>query len=157
MLTRNPAGKTLRNLASDTRFMADPEGRSEAFAVLRAGPLAPRRWWPRIKAPDVFRFARTLLPGQPDPRCAMAAMPPLLRSYLARGGWVGDHAAVDPVLRTMHVFTGSRSGRSPAAGCCKPRHLDRFRNCRFLGQCARAMGIRRDVARVASSLSKAVN
>ncbi|MCZ0960115.1 GNAT family N-acetyltransferase [Paracoccus benzoatiresistens] len=84
----------------------EPAAHAEAFAMLRARHLAPRRWWPRIKAPHVFRFARALLPGQPDPKRAMAAMPPLLRSYLALGGWVSDHAVVDPVLRTMHVFTG---------------------------------------------------
>ena len=42
-------------------------------------------------------------------------MPPLLRSYLAMGGWVSDHAVVDPVLRTMHVFTGVEIGTIPPA------------------------------------------
>ncbi|WP_347137838.1 GNAT family N-acyltransferase [Paracoccus sp. SSK6] len=93
----------------------EPADHAEAFAMLRARHLAPRRWLPRIKAPHVFRFARTLLPGQPDPRRAMAAMPPLLRSYLALGGWVSDHAVVDPVLRTMHVFTGVEIGAIPPA------------------------------------------
>ncbi|MFC3168298.1 GNAT family N-acetyltransferase [Paracoccus fontiphilus] len=93
----------------------EPEAHADAFAVLRARHLAPGRWWPRIKAPNVFRFARALLPGQPDPRRAMAAMPPLLRSYLALGGWVSDHAVVDPALRTMHVFTGVEIGAIPAA------------------------------------------
>ena len=31
-----------------------------------------------------------------DPRAALAAMPPLLRSYLGMGGWVSDHAVIDP-------------------------------------------------------------
>lgn len=93
----------------------EPADHADAFAVLRARHLAPRRWWPRIKAPTVFRFARALLPGQPDPRRAMAAMPPLLRSYLALGGWVSDHAVVDPALRTMHVFTGVEIRTIPPA------------------------------------------
>ena len=54
----------------------------------------------------MFRFARALRLRKPDPRRAMAAMPPLLRSYLAMGGWVSDHAVVDPAMQTMHVFTG---------------------------------------------------
>lgn len=83
-----------------------PEEHAEAFAMLRERHLAPRRWWPRVKAPNVFRFARALARRQADPRRAMAAMPPLLRSYLAMGGWVSDHAVVDPALQTMHVFTG---------------------------------------------------
>jgi putative hemolysin len=33
-------------------------------------------------------------------------MPPLLRTYLAMGGWVSDHAVVDRDLGTLHVFTG---------------------------------------------------
>lgn len=93
----------------------EPAAHADAFAILRARHLAPRRWWPRIKAPNVFRFARALVPGQPDPRRAMAAMPPLLRSYLALGGWVSDHAVVDPALRTMHVFTGVEIGQIPPA------------------------------------------
>lgn len=93
----------------------EPAAHADAFAILRARHLAPRRWWPRIKAPNVFRFARTLLPGQPDPKRAMAAMPPLLRSYLAMGGWVSDHAVVDPVLHTMHVFTGVEIRSIPPA------------------------------------------
>ncbi|WP_265499177.1 GNAT family N-acetyltransferase [Paracoccus beibuensis] len=84
----------------------DPDTHAEAFAMLKDRHLAPRRWWPRVKAPRVFRFARVLRLRQPDPRRAMAAMPPLLRSYLAMGGWVSDHAVVDPALKTMHVFTG---------------------------------------------------
>lgn len=84
----------------------DPDAHSDAFAMLCARHLAPRRWHPRVKAPDVFRLARALRLRQPDPRRAMAAMPPLLRSYLAMGGWVSDHAVVDRALHTMHVFTG---------------------------------------------------
>lgn len=84
----------------------EPEPHAEAFAMLKERHLAPSRWLPRVKAPKVFRFARALRLRKPDPRRAMAAMPPLLRSYLAMGGWVSDHAVVDPALRTMHVFTG---------------------------------------------------
>ncbi|MDB6176555.1 GNAT family N-acetyltransferase [Paracoccus sp. Z330] len=84
----------------------EPEDHADAFAMLKERHLAPRRWLPRVKAPKVFRFARALRLRKPDPKRAMAAMPPLLRSYLAMGGWVSDHAVVDPALRTMHVFTG---------------------------------------------------
>jgi putative hemolysin len=42
-------------------------------------------------------------------------MPPLLRSYLAMGGWVSDHAVVDRDLGTLHVFTGLEIGAIPAA------------------------------------------
>lgn len=91
----------------------EPDAHAEAFAMLKERHLAPRRWLPRVKAPNVFRFARALARRQPDPRRAMAAMPPLLRSYLAMGGWVSDHAVVDPALKTMHVFTGVEIGTIP--------------------------------------------
>lgn len=93
----------------------EPDEHAEAFAMLKERHLAPRRWWPRVKAPKVFRFARALRLRKPDPKRAMAAMPPLLRSYLAMGGWVSDHAVVDPALRTMHVFTGVEIRAIPPA------------------------------------------
>ncbi len=87
----------------------------DAFALLRARHLAPRRWWPRVKAPEVFRFAQKLRRRTPDPRRALLGMPPLLRTYLLMGGWVSDHAVVDRDLGTMHVFTGLEIGRVPPA------------------------------------------
>ncbi|HBV53616.1 MAG TPA: ornithine-acyl-ACP acyltransferase, partial [Rhodobacteraceae bacterium] len=76
-----------------------------AFTILRQRHLAPRRWLPRVKAPQVFRFAR-LLRRTPDAKLAQLRMPPLLRTYLLMGGWVSDHAVVDSHMNTLHVFTG---------------------------------------------------
>ena len=102
----------------------EADGYIDAFALLHQRHLAPRRWWPRVKAPEVFRFARRLAGRQqhraPDPSRAMRAMPPLLRSYLAMGGWVSDHAVIDRDLGTMHVFTGVEVRKVPAA---RLRHL----------------------------------
>lgn len=92
----------------------DTRGYEDAFAMLRERHLAPKRWLPRVKAPQVFRFARVLRLRKPDPRRAMAAMPPLLRSYLAMGGWVSDHAVVDRQMDTLHVFTGLEIGAIPS-------------------------------------------
>jgi len=83
----------------------ETEGYLDTFAMLRAHHLAPRRWLPRIKAPDVFRYARGHV-RPPDVKRALRAMPPLLRSYLVMGGWVSDHAVVDRQMNTLHVFTG---------------------------------------------------
>lgn len=77
----------------------------DAFAMLKARHLAPKHWWPRVKAPHVFRYAARLR-RKPDAKKAMVKMPPLLRTYLMMGGWVSDHAVVDPQLNTLHVFTG---------------------------------------------------
>ncbi len=84
----------------------DAESYMDAFALLKDRHLAPKRWLPRVKAPNVFRFAERLRLRKPDPKRAMLGMPPLLRTYLVMGGWVSDHAVVDRDLNTLHVFTG---------------------------------------------------
>lgn len=86
----------------------------DAFAMLRQRHLAPKRWLPRVKAPDVFRFASRLR-RKPDVKQAMLRMPPLLRTYLMMGGWVSDHAVVDRQMNTLHVFTGLEIGAIPPA------------------------------------------
>ena len=92
---------------------ADPY--RDAFAVLARRHLAPRRWSPRVKAPDVFRFAERLSLHRPDLAAAMRTMPPLLRTYLMMGGWVSDHAVIDRQMGTLHVFTGVEIRAIPAA------------------------------------------
>lgn len=87
----------------------------DAFAVLGARHLAPKRWWPRAKAPSVFRFAERLKRHKPDLKLAMRHMPPLLRTYLMMGGWVSDHAVIDRKMGTLHVFTGVEISAIPAA------------------------------------------
>ena len=86
----------------------------DAFAMLKQRHLAPKRWLPRVKAPNVFRFAARLR-RTPDVKAAMRGMPPLLRTYLMMGGWVSDHAVVDHRMNTLHVFTGLEIGAIPAA------------------------------------------
>ena len=86
----------------------------DAFAMLRDKYLAPKRWLPRVKAPNVFCFAARLR-CKPDMKKALRRMPPLLRSYLLMGGWVSDHAVVDSHLNTLHVFTGIEIGSIPPA------------------------------------------
>lgn len=88
---------------------------ADAFAMLKERYLAPRRWLPRVKAPSVFRFAQRLRRRKPDAKRAMLGMPPLLRTYLLMGGWVSDHAVVDPQMNTLHVFTGLEIAAIPAA------------------------------------------
>lgn len=87
---------------------------ADAFAMLRERHLAPKRWLPRIKAPNVFRFAERLR-RKPDRTKALKRMPPLLKSYLTMGGWVSDHAVVDRDLNTLHVFTGLEIKAIPPA------------------------------------------
>ncbi len=92
----------------------DAQAYADAFAMLSQKHLAPKRWLPRIKAPNVFKFAQRFR-RKPDPMKALKSMPPLLRSYLSMGGWVSDHAVVDRDLNTLHVFTGLEIRRIPPA------------------------------------------
>ncbi|MBM1219110.1 GNAT family N-acetyltransferase [Ponticoccus sp. SC2-23] len=89
----------------------------DAFGLLSDRHVAPRRWLPRVKAPRVFRFAETLRRAhhETDRKSGLQRMPPLLRSYLAMGGWVSDHAVVDTDLNTLHVFTGLEIRSIPEA------------------------------------------
>ncbi len=100
----------------------DADAYADAFAMLRDRHLAPKRWLPRVKAPDVFRFARRLRRA-PDAKRAMLTMPPLLRSYLAMGGWVSDHAVVDRDLGTLHVFTGLEIADIPPGRAARLRAI----------------------------------
>lgn len=84
----------------------------DAFAMLRDRHLAPKRWLPKVKSPNVFNFARRLR-RTPDRKRALLTMPPLLRTYLTMGGWVSDHAVVDREMNTLHVFTGLEIGSIP--------------------------------------------
>jgi len=92
----------------------EPAEYHDVFALLRDRHLAPRRWLPRVKAPAVFRYANRLR-DKPDLKRALAKMPPLLRTYLAMGGWVSDHAVIDRQLGTIHVFTGLEVKTVPPA------------------------------------------
>lgn len=88
------------------------EAHLDAFALLRNRHLAPGRWMPGVRAPEVCRFG-SAAPQPPDLRRAMQSMPPLLRSYLLMGGWVSDHAVIDRRMNTLHVFTGLETGAIP--------------------------------------------
>ena len=96
----------------------DQDDYMDAFAVLHEKHLAPKRWLPKVKAQTVFPFAshfRKQSNRKTDRKRAMLRMPPLLRTYLLMGGWVSDHAVVDPDLNTLHVFTGLEISAIPPA------------------------------------------
>lgn len=92
----------------------DADEYMDAFALLKEKHLAPKRWLPRVKAPKVFQYARSVTLRRPNMKLALGRMPPLLRTYLVMGGWVSDHAVIDTDLNTLHVFTGVEISRVPA-------------------------------------------
>ncbi|WP_386681584.1 GNAT family N-acetyltransferase [Loktanella sp. R86503] len=90
---------------------AVPERHAEALALLGKYHRGPAAQLPRVKAAQTLPLTGPV----PDRRAALSGLPPLLRSYLNLGGWVGDHAVVDPVMDTVHVFTALSVDAVPAA------------------------------------------
>jgi putative hemolysin len=86
----------------------------QAFDLLAARHLAPKYWRACVKAVDVVQFADHATPVA-DHRKALEQMPPLLKTYLAMGGWVSDHAVIDHDMNTLHVFTALEITSIPAA------------------------------------------
>ena len=90
----------------------EPERFRSGFELLRRRYLAPKQFRPKQLASEVNVFAPV---HGFDRRLAIQQLPPLLRSYLAMGGWVSDHAVVDRHLNTLHVFTGLEVSAIPPA------------------------------------------
>ena len=86
----------------------DPAPYGRSFARLAARHQGPVSIRPRVKAPEVIPLAGMAATGDQP-------MPPLLRTYLAMGGWTGDHAVVDRHMGTMHVFTCVETAAVPPA------------------------------------------
>lgn len=86
----------------------------QAFDLLAARHLAPPIWAPDVGAGDVVAFAQGASVDF-DRVAAMRQVPSLLKTYLSMGGWVSDHAVVDPDMNTLHVFTGLEIAAIPAA------------------------------------------
>jgi L-ornithine Nalpha-acyltransferase len=83
------------------------------LALLAAEFVGPEEHLPGRKAAEVVGLGQAGPVG--DRWAALAALPPLLRTYLGMGGWVSDHAVVDRELDTLHVFTCVEVDRVPAA------------------------------------------
>lgn len=93
----------------------DPLRYDHAFALLNAAHLAPDALRPGVKSAQAYPFSRALQGDKLDQKRALMTLPPLLRTYLAMGGWVSDHAVIDSALDTLHVFTGLEIDAIPAA------------------------------------------
>ncbi|MDA7424165.1 GNAT family N-acetyltransferase [Thalassococcus lentus] len=90
----------------------DPAVYEAAFALLRQRHLAPPAMRPERRGIPVVEFSHQ---APHDPGQALQHLPPLLRTYLSMGGWVSDHAVVDPEMNTIHVFTGVEVAAIPPA------------------------------------------
>jgi putative hemolysin len=91
-----------------------------ALALLRARHTGPEGLRPGVTSPEVRHFDAVTVPPRPE---AAALLPPLLRAYLAMGGWVSDHLVIDRDLGTCHVFTCVDIAAMPPA---RRRSLERL-------------------------------
>jgi L-ornithine Nalpha-acyltransferase len=80
---------------------ADPKAHAPALGYLVRHHLGPDALRPAARTAAV-----ALAPYAAVPTKAAPALPSLLKTYLAMGGWVSDHAVIDRDLDTLHVFTG---------------------------------------------------
>lgn len=80
----------------------DPDRLAPALGLLAARHLGPAALRPGVRAPLTRPLADFAAAARPE---GAGLMPPLLRAYLALGGWVSDHLVIDPDLGTCHVFT----------------------------------------------------
>lgn len=105
---------------------ADPAAHLPALAYLARNHLGPEDERPGHRdGQDVYPYAQALAGQPPDSARGLAGLPPLLRAYLAMGGWVGDHAVIDHDLDTLHVFTALRVAAVPASRAQRLRELSR--------------------------------
>ena len=92
----------------------DPTPYRGAFDLLAARHLAPEIWAPRAGSTQSIPYAKNAK-AVDDRRAALAQVPSLLKTYLAMGGWVSDHAVIDADMNTLHVFTGLEIAAIPPA------------------------------------------
>lgn len=101
----------------------DPGAEGAALGLLADRALAPADWAPGRRAAEVLSLRG--LPVPADAPAALARLPGLLRSYLALGGRVSDHAVIDRDLGTFHLFTGLDLSAVPPARAARLRDLAR--------------------------------
>lgn len=101
-LTRVVDGAGVAQMFGCSSFAGtDPQPYADALAHLGHRHLGP----PALRPDPIAAQTLPLVAAPHDPARAQAQLPPLLRSYLAMGGWVGDHVVVDRDLGTLHVLT----------------------------------------------------
>ena len=81
---------------------SDPAAHAAALGLLAQRHLGPPALRPARKAPETRPLSDWAAAATP---WGAAGMPPLLRAYLALGGWVADHLVIDRDLGTCHIFT----------------------------------------------------
>lgn len=90
----------------------DPGSLAPALGLLARRHLGPEALRPGRRAGETRALAEWAGAATPE---GAALLPPLLRAYLALGGWVSDHLVIDRDLGTCHVFTCVEIAAMPEA------------------------------------------
>lgn len=102
-VTRAVDGWGAARLIGCTSFPGtDPDALAPALGLLALRHLGPADLRPGQLSPVTRVLSDWTDAATPQ---GAALLPPLLRAYLALGGWVSDHLVVDRDLNTCHVFT----------------------------------------------------
>jgi putative hemolysin len=91
---------------------ADPARHAGALKYLAANHIGPAHLRPGRAAARVLDLPEA---GGSAEMTGLRQVPALLRLYLGLGGWVSDHAVIDPELDTLHVFTAVETASIPPA------------------------------------------
>lgn len=86
----------------------DPQPYARVFQYLAHNHVAPKALLPTRYAPETVQLRDVTFDGT-----LQHPLPSLLRSYLAIGGAVGDHAVIDRAMGTLHVLTVLEVARVP--------------------------------------------
>lgn len=109
-ITRITDAYNVQRIFGCSSFMlADPAAHAGGLAAL-IGHIGPESLRPARRSHELLALA-SFVAVAADP----AKLPPLLRSYLAMGAWVSDHAVVDRAFDSLHVLTSLEIGAIPAA------------------------------------------
>lgn len=98
----------------------DPNAYADAFGLLAAGHVSNMHIAPQdIDSNPLSAISSSAI----DRKLAQAQLPPLLRSYLGMGGYVGADAIIDHDLGTVLVFAGLDIAEIPPARAKSLRSL----------------------------------
>jgi putative hemolysin len=113
-LTRIVDEGGVRVLLGCASFPAQDLGGLQASLALAARHVGPKAYAPQARFGRVATLSGAKM-NSDEEADGLRRMPPLLRSYLTMGGWVGPDLVADPALGSLHLFTALETRSVPPA------------------------------------------